>query len=352
MAVCAEKLAECAATVIAEDNVAGLMVHSVLLTGTAARIRAAGKRPFDIARKAGIATAALDDPSLLVSMRSVMTFFDLAARACQQRTWGLELGAETRLAPLIGPLWVLLRQARTVRELCRDLAHNYDLFTNAALMSFEPVEQGALLGWSAATGYVDSEVQIAEYALAVLLNEVQSHAPPGWTPGAVYIRHDAPANLRVHRRVLGPNLRFRCGFNAIEIDTQVLDRPLRGSAPGPRALTRRMLRLQADSPNSDLRLQVESLLRALLPYSASSATEVSRSLGVSTRTLQEHLKSEGTSFRAIKRAVRQDLMQQYLKYSDLSVTEIADLLGYADPTSFSRSFRCWNGRCIREARRS
>ena len=330
---------------------AGLLVRSVILGCSAESIRAWGKRPLDIARQAGLPPMALSDPDLLVSMRAVMTFFDLAAQACRRRTWGLELGAEVRLASVIGPLWVLLRQARTVKELCRDLASNYDLFTSAALMSFEPTKRGGLLGWSAATGFTSSEIQIAEYALAVLLNEVRSHAPPDWTPHAVHFRHEAPSDLRVHRRLFGTNLRFKSGFNAIEIGNEILNRPLRGGSPGPRALTQRMLRLKDDSLRSAMRLQVESLLRAMLPYTACGIREVSDSLGIPSRTLQERLKDERTSFCQIKQSIRQDLTKQYLTYSGLSVTEIADLLGYADRTSFSRSYRKWNGRSVRDARR-
>lgn len=330
---------------------AGLLVRSVILSGSAERIRANGKRPNDIARQAGLSPAALSDPDLLVSMRAVMTFFDLAAQACRRRTWGLELGAEVRLAAVIGPLWVLLRQARTVRELCRDLARNYDMYTNAALMSFEPTKRGGLLGWSAATGFTSSEVQIAEYALAVLLNEARSHAPPEWTPEAVHFRHEAPSDLRIHRRVFGPNLRFKSGFNAIEIGNDLLDRPLGAGAPGPRSLTQRMLRLRDDSLRSAMPLQVESLLRALLPYAACGIREVSASLGLPPRTLQARLKEQDSSFRRIKESIRRDLAQQYLGYSGLPTTEIADLLGYADRTSFSRSFRKWHGQSVRAARR-
>lgn len=329
---------------------AGLLVRSVILSGSAERIRAFGKRPLDIARQARLPAAALTDPDLLVNMRAVMTFFDLAAQACRRRTWGLELGTKVRLATVIGPLWVLLRQARTVREQCRDLARNYDMYTDAALMSFEITKRGGLLGWSAATGLTSSEVQIAEYALAVLLNEARSHAPLDWTPEAVHFRHEAPTDLRVHRRVFGPNLRFNSGFNAIEIGNDVLDRPLRGGSPGPRALTRRMLRLRDDPLRSAMQLQVESLLRALLPYAPCGIKEVSESLGIPPRTLQARLKAERSSFRRIKESIRQDLTKQYLKYSGLPITEIADLLGYADPTSFSRSFRKWHGDSMRTMR--
>jgi AraC-like DNA-binding protein len=50
--------------------------------------------------------------------------------------------------------------------------------------------------------------------------------------------------------------------------------------------------------------------------------------------------------------VRADLASKYLRHSDLSAVRVAEILGYSDPTSLSRSFRRWHGRSIRQARKS
>ena len=333
---------------------AGSWVRSVILTGAAERIRASGRQPHAIARQAGVPTAALRDPDLLVNGRAVIRFFDLAARVCRRRNWGLEQAQGARLATLIGPLWVLLRNARSVREMCEDLARNYDLYTDAALMSFEPIAAGGgLLGWTASAGTSDNEVQIAEFALAVILDEIRSHGEAGWTPTSVRFRHQAPRDLRLHRRVFGPRLRFDDAGNAIEIDAAMLERPLRFVGEGRhRALVRSVLRLEDGAPAPGVALQVEAIVRALLPFAPCSARDVALGLGLSVRTLQERLSDAGRSFRAIKDAVRRDLADKYLRHSGMSATEIAGLLGYADPTSLSRSFRRWTGGAIRSQRRA
>jgi AraC-like DNA-binding protein len=352
LAVHAADLPECAG-IQTELEVAGSWVRSVILGGAGARIRACGRQPAAVARQAGVPVAALRDPELLVSGASVMRFFDLAARACRRRNWGLEQAEGAKLATLIGPLWVLLRNARSVREMCADLARNYDLYTDAALMSFEPTATGgALVSWTASAGTSDNEVQIAEFALAVILEEIRSHGTPGWTPASVRFRHQAPRDLRLHRRVFGPHLRFDAQTNAIEIDAAMLDRPLRfGGETRHRALVRSVLRLQDGAPMSTP-LQVEAIVRALLPFAPCSARDVALGLGLSVRTLQERLAASRRSFRSIKDAVRHDLAEKYLRHSGMSATEIADLLGYADLSSLSRSFRRWTGGAMRSRRRT
>ena len=332
---------------------AGSWVRSVILSGAADRIRACGRQPGAIAREAGVPAAALRDPELLVSGRAVMRFFDLAARTCRRRNWGIEQAQGAKLATLIGPLWVLLRNARSVREMCEDLARNYDLYTDAALMSFDPAPSGAgLLAWTASAGLSDNEVQIAEFAIAVILDEIRSHGAIGWTPVSVRFRHQAPRDLRLHRRVFGPHLRFDAQANAIEIDAAMLDRPLRFSGEARhRALVRSVLRLEDGPTAASTPLQVEAIVRALLPFAPCSARDVALGLGMSVRTLQERRTASGRSFRSIKDAVRQDLAEKYLRHSAMSATEIASLLGYSDLSSLSRSFRRWTGDAIRTRRR-
>lgn len=328
----------------------GTLVRSAILTGAADKIRASGRQPASLARRVGIPTAALKDPDVLVSARAVLRFFELAAESCGNRNWGLELATHARMAAILGPLWILLRNARSVRQMCEDLASQFDLYSSAALMSFESVGGTGLLSWSAAAGQAESEVQMAEFALAAMLKEIRVHGPPDWTPPAVLFRHSAPEDLRLHRRLFGPQLHFDSDRNAIQFDAAMLERPLQGSAPHARGLIRDVLRHDEDGPDPGAPLRVEAVVRALLPFAPCTVRDVGRAMGLSVRSLQEHLQLAGTSFRSIKDAVRSDLAIKYLQHSRMSATQIADLLGYADLTSFSRSFRRWHG-CTSRSRR-
>lgn len=62
---------------------------------------------------------------------------------------------------------------------------------------------------------------------------------------------------------------------------------------------------------------------------------------VSVRTFIRKLKTEGTSYQALLDEVRKELVVWYLSDTSLSVDEIANLVGYADTSNFSRVFRRW-----------
>jgi AraC-like DNA-binding protein len=73
---------------------------------------------------------------------------------------------------------------------------------------------------------------------------------------------------------------------------------------------------------------------------------------VSPRTLRRQLSAEGTSYRALADEVRLTFAEELLTSAHLSVTQVADRLGYADAASFSRAFKRWTGRAPGEFARS
>jgi AraC-like DNA-binding protein len=73
-------------------------------------------------------------------------------------------------------------------------------------------------------------------------------------------------------------------------------------------------------------------------------------MGVSPRSLQRLLMEQGTTFsRIVERARRQSAFQLLVR-DDLSISEIAERLGYGDPSNFGRAFRKWTGQSPRQWR--
>ncbi|GAC1622544.1 MAG: AraC family transcriptional regulator [Nevskia sp.] len=327
----------------------GRFVSSAILQGASALIRSRGREAAAIAQSCGIPVAALEDADLLVSGRAVLRFFEAAADQCTDRTLGLELAARARLAVVLGPLWILLRNARTVREMCEELAVNFDLYSDAALMSFEMLGEGdGLLGWSAASDQIDSEVQMAEYALGLIAAQIRTQSTADWMPKAALFRHAAPSNLRLHRLRFGGALRFNQDRNALLLDAATLAQSLQSRSAQARALVRSVVR----EDETGVALSVERIVRTLMPFAPCGIRDVALAMGLPPRTLQAHLQNERATFNAIKDRVRADLAFKYLQHSNMSIGQIAETLGYGDPTSFSRSFSRWHGKTAQAMRRA
>jgi AraC-like DNA-binding protein len=89
-----------------------------------------------------------------------------------------------------------------------------------------------------------------------------------------------------------------------------------------------------------------------LPNGAPNQQQIADAMHVSNRTLQRKLKGEGTSFMDLLQDTRLQLARKYLKHPDRSVVETAYLLGFSEPSTFSRAFKRWTGSAPAEYRDS
>ena len=88
--------------------------------------------------------------------------------------------------------------------------------------------------------------------------------------------------------------------------------------------------------DAELRTRVEQVLGA---SGESPLPEVvARRLGMSVRTLQRRLGEEGTSFREIRDSVRLSRARRLLTEARLSISEVAERLGFADVSAFDNAF--------------
>ena len=72
-------------------------------------------------------------------------------------------------------------------------------------------------------------------------------------------------------------------------------------------------------------------------------TDIAAQLNITDRTLRRRLLREGTSFQTLKDNFRRDKAIDLLAKSSLSVAEIAQELGFAEPNAFTRAFKQWTG---------
>jgi AraC-like DNA-binding protein len=82
---------------------------------------------------------------------------------------------------------------------------------------------------------------------------------------------------------------------------------------------------------------------ALLPHGEPRLADVARRLAVSERTLHRRLAEEDARFAQLLDDARRERATLLLDEPRLSCSEVAFLLGYAEPAAFFRAFRRWTG---------
>lgn len=107
---------------------------------------------------------------------------------------------------------------------------------------------------------------------------------------------------------------------------------------------KRLQELQGEQADTDPQLaKVRKLIAADLAYGVPSLEEIAAELGVSVRTLQRQLDGRESSFKQLLDQVRCDLAGKYIENADLSLLDVAMMLGFAEQSSFARAFKRWFG---------
>jgi AraC-like DNA-binding protein len=101
---------------------------------------------------------------------------------------------------------------------------------------------------------------------------------------------------------------------------------------------------------SGLQSTVVNQLVDLLPSGEARAAAVAQRLNVSTRSLIRYLAEEGTTFGEILERLRQRLASRYLADDNMSIQQVAWLLGYSEPGAFTHAYKRWTGTTPRRAR--
>ncbi len=158
------------------------------------------------------------------------------------------------------------------------------------------------------------------------------------------LAYTAPANLVDYHAIFGTEVRFKAQRSAMFFDYASLDSAISTSNPIARDIFKRECDrlISRDASGGMVSERVQQILLQTGSEFPTSA-KVAQLLHMSESTLQRRLAREGNRFQALLDQVRYRLAGEYLKGTDLPVSEIACLLGFSDAANFRRSFRRWSG---------
>lgn len=78
-----------------------------------------------------------------------------------------------------------------------------------------------------------------------------------------------------------------------------------------------------------------------MPQGEPKLTDIAAHINLTPRTLQRRLEEEGHTFNALLDRERKNIAHDLLAHSEHSITEISFLLGFSDPSNFSRASKRW-----------
>ena len=102
--------------------------------------------------------------------------------------------------------------------------------------------------------------------------------------------------------------------------------------------------MDGDIENASLNAQIRSIISKEFGNNFPDFSVVCEKLAMTPQTLRRRLKDENTSYQEIKDTIRKDASIYYLSKPELTIDEIALLMGFSEASSFHRAFKKWTGK--------
>jgi AraC-like DNA-binding protein len=330
------------------------LIRSSCLTGFPALVSSLGGQHEPLLLQAGIRPEAIADPDEYIPYRALVTVLDVAARAHDCPDFGLRLSTHQGL-DILGPVGVIGRHARSVGDALEGIGRFLYQYSPAIEISVQ--RTGAVADYHfrirpRVQRTLIDVAQIHELSLGASRQIFRMLIGADFTPLSVLLPHRPAAPMTTYEGHFGCPVSADQDHSGFRFTADVLDRPVEGSDPAVRRLVLEYLSgVVGGAVGSGLPAEVRSTVKRALPTRRFGLEDVAESFALHPRTLQRQLAARGTTFQEILDDVRHELADRYLRTTAMPLAQLADVLGYTEQSSFSRSCRRWFG-CSPQAHRA
>jgi AraC-like DNA-binding protein len=246
---------------------------------------------------------------------------------------------------------LLMMHSPTLRVAMSHMERYQQLVSNSGRINAHKVPAGLELRYAVTPCHVEMHHMQIDSLFGGLLAFLKRCSTRTIAPRHIaLIAPDAGLGPR-YAELLGCPVTLQARNVCITYDDQTLDQPFQGADPALLALIRAqadgLLRAQNSSDS------LAAAVRAALSnhgFGGVSCEDVAHGLGITARTLQRRLSQSGMPFRRLLEAVRMDEALFLLTQGNMPLQDIAERLGYAEPSSFWHAVKsCW-GATPRELR--
>jgi len=330
-------------------------VAASLFIDVAGYLERRGLRGADLCAALAIDPATLQQPNCRVPGAWMEGLFAEGERLTGDRHLGLHT-AEAYNPGALDILGYVLLSCRSAGEALERLARYGSLLNDGLRVTIASGGEETCCRCEAVEGMdnflLRSPRQVMEAMACGTVTSIRRLTAARVEPLAVGFQHAAPEETGEHRRIFGLDVRFEQPENAIVYRTEDLKAGLLSAnealltvfdARAAAALEQ----LEERGPMSRRVLRIVSeRMRGRIP----AVAEVATALATSERSLQRELRAEGVSFRELVEEVQRTAAIEHLAAPGATATEVAFLLGFSEPSAFTRAFRRWTGAAPTEYR--
>jgi AraC-like DNA-binding protein len=294
------------------------------------------------------------DPSIRLPYEKIDRIRTRAVELCGDEAIGIR-SASVYAVTQLGALGYAWQSSMTLRNACSRLERFIRVVNDKAVVRVED-KDGCMVVTFLLNLPSGHEASRDDGALALITRMCRLVCGDGFRLQTVNFKHSEPRDLKPYFEFFACQLNFDQAENQLLVPLPIADELLLGANPelallNDQVITRRL----AYMDRNDIVARVQSVLMEQLPLGQISDDSVAGALHMSVRTMHRKLTEVNNSFRTLLVEMRRNLAEHYIMDNSLTLTEISLLLGFSEPSSFSRAFKNWTGAApseVRQARQS
>ena len=315
---------------------------STVRAGSLAQFEAAaliaGLDPQALLRRRGLDLSTLREPEGRIPAAAVAGLLEDAALRSGRSDFGLMMAQAWSLADM-GPISLAIVHQENLRGALHALMRHRARLSDAVGFEIGEAADQVFVTIQLALPPETESLQWAEFVAGKLRNLCRAVVGESWTPAAVAFRHACPPDVSAHWRMFGRALNFAAPAHGLVIHRADFDlRAPRVLDPAFRRHAEALVEFLPSSQPETVLDQAARLFRAGLTEGSATLNAVAAALRLNPRTLQRRLQAEGMGFSDLLDQVRRELAEIYLRDRTLPMSRVAELLGYADGSAFTRWF--------------
>ncbi len=289
------------------------------------------------------------DPSVRLPYEKIDRIRSNAVRQSGDEAFGIR-SASVYSSSQLGALGYAWQASLTLRKACTRLERFIRVLNNSAVITVNDMDRCMVVTLQLNLPSVSLTAR-DDSALATITRMCRLVCGENFRLQAVNFRHAAPRDLKPYFEYFACPLSFDQADNQLLIPSEFADEVLVGANSelallNDKVVTRRLALMD----RNDIVARVQSALMEQLPNGNISDDSVATALHMSVRTMHRKLAEVNQNFRTLLVEMRRELAEHYILDNSLTLTEISLLLGFSEPSSFSRAFKSWTGSAPSEAR--
>ncbi|MDD9740856.1 MULTISPECIES: AraC family transcriptional regulator [Marinovum] len=306
----------------------------------------------------GLSPEDLADDDALLPMEAVCGLLEASSLAAQCPDLGLRIARHQDLA-VLGILGLAIQTAATPAEASKIISRF--IFLQGTALRMRAEVPGRLVPDTVAMvleidGIAPNrQRQIIELILGMGFQVGRMRDPWAHKVRAVSLPHGLGTAGEPHRRFFAVPVHENQTSAALHMDARDWHVPDPNSHPRFQRLMEDHLERNFPVPAQRLSDRVRAALRPLIGTPQANRADIAHMLAIEPRTLHRQLRAEGTSFQEIKDSARRDLALKHLTETDVTLDQLAGMLGFPEQSALSRACRRWFGTppgALRRARRA